>query len=101
MSTKQIGTKVTKEDDDDDMSAIWRAIKKERQEKRASNREASSLILQRKGISFEVKNFDAHLIVTHEGQVVDFWPGTGKYIFRGSTVRGHGVFNLLKALNVS
>lgn len=99
-----MSTKAKDEDDDDndnDVTAMWRAIKQERQEKRANNREASALILQRKGISFEAKNFEAHLIVTHEGQVVDFWPGTGKYIFRGSTVRGHGVFNLLKALNVS
>lgn len=52
-------------------------------------------------LQFEVKNDGAHLIVRHEGQTVDFWPGTGKYKPRKPGARhGRGVFNLLKLLGI-
>lgn len=65
--------------------------------RRANNRESSPRILAERGISFESKNEGAHLIVTIGGMVVDFWPGTGKFITRGPKSKtGRGVFNLLK-----
>ena len=57
-------------------------------------------MLQELGVSFERKNMGAHLIVSHDGKVVDFWPGTGKYIPRGFGQPGRGVFNLLKLIGV-
>ncbi len=75
------------------------AVRKEcSQIKRGNNREQSAQILKNAGISFESKNFGAHLIVTHNGKTVDFWPGTGKFIVRGGTT-GRGVYNLLRLLN--
>lgn len=39
----------------------------------------------------------SHLIVTGSGwELVDFWPGTGKWIARDTKRKGRGVFNLLK-----
>jgi hypothetical protein len=69
--------------------------------RRAANRERSAGMLQGLGIQFEVKNDGAHLIVRHEGQTVDFWPGTGKFIPRAPRSRhGRGVFNMLKLLGI-
>lgn len=71
----------------------WEA---ESAERRSKNRESSAAILTEHGVKFESKSTGVHLIVTHEGKVVDFWPGTGKYIVRGTGKSGRGVFNLIK-----
>lgn len=70
--------------------------KQESMDRRANNRENSASILEEKGIKFERKNMGAHLIVHGQVIVVDFWPGTGKWIVRGTGKTGRGVFNLLK-----
>lgn len=70
----------------------------ESQARRADNRESSANILTEHGVQFETKNMGAHLIVSHDGHVIDFWPGTGKYIPRSGGRPGRGVFNLLKAI---
>lgn len=75
----------------------WQA---ESAERRAKNRQSSAEILAERGVQFEAKNMGAHLIVSHDGKVADFWPGTGKYIPRGGGRPGRGVFNLLKLLGV-
>ena len=83
-------------DDDESTGDMWRAIKAERQEKRASNRKNSPDLLREAGIQFASKNGDAHLIVrTDGGHTVDFWPGTGLWIIRGSTQRHSGVQKLI------
>lgn len=76
-------------------SEMWRERKKDSQEKRATNRENSVQLLTEWGIAYEVKNGGAHLIVKHRGLVVDFWPGTGKWIVRGGG-SGRGIYNLKK-----
>jgi hypothetical protein len=68
-------------------------------EKTARNREWSAAYLRRLGIKFEEKNKGAHLIVSHAAKIVDFWPGTGLWIFRNGS-RGRGVRNLATALEV-
>lgn len=85
-----------------DIGEMFNAMKKASQEKRASNRQSSADILKERGIAFEAKNMAAHLIVRHAGKVVDFWPGTGKWIDRAFAQRvgkGRGVFSLLRYLN--
>jgi len=67
-------------------------------EKRAGNRESSAQILTDKGIEFERKNMGAHLIVSGSDCLIDFWPGTGKFIARNGN-KGRGVFNLIKLCN--
>lgn len=73
----------------------------ESQKRRASNRESSADLLSQADIQFDSKNGGAHLIVSHGGKVIDFWPGTGKFIPRGFGKEGRGVFNLMKVLGVT
>lgn len=80
---------------DDDMGALWREHAAARQVKRANNREASAAMLRDAGISFTSNNAGAHLIVEFAGHTVDFWPGTGLWIMRGSTQRHRGVRRLI------
>ena len=84
--------------DDESMGDLWRAIKAERQEKRAHNRESSEQLLREAGIAFESKNDGAHLIVRPAGcpMVVDFWPGTGRWTVRAMNQTAFGVHKLIK-----
>ena len=80
-----------------EMGDLWREYKVERQQKRASNRDHSKKILDNNAIPHEVKNGGAHLIVTMDDLVIDFWPGTGLWIVRdGKNQRHGGVRKLLK-----
>lgn len=79
-----------------DMSDDFNALKKMKQEKRASNREDSAAILSRAGVVFESKNLGAHLIVLAGAKVVDFWPGTGLWIVRGDKQQRRGVRKLVE-----
>ena len=72
--------------------------KEHSQEKRADNRSMSAGILRDRGVSFTEKNMGAHLIVEGKECLIDFWPGTGKYITRTGN-KGRGVFNLLKLVS--
>lgn len=74
---------------------MWNTLKKQRQEKRSSNRENSADLLTQSGVPFTSKNFGAHLIVEGRECFVDFWPGTGRWISRNG-VKGFGVRNLLE-----
>ena len=83
-------------DEDDSMSDFWRDVKAASQMKRANNRQSSPDLLRAAGVPFTTKNGDAHLIVkTDGGHTVDFWPGTGLWIMRGSTQRHGGVKKLI------
>lgn len=64
--------------------------------KTALNRASSPKVLRYYGVPFETKNGGAHLICKSGGKVVDFWPGTGKWIVRGTDKSGRGVFALLR-----
>ncbi len=77
---------------------LFKLIGEASKAKRAANRTQSTRLLTDKGIRFNSSNAGAHLIVTHNDTVVDFWPGTGKWIIRGSGEYCRGVFNLLKAI---
>jgi len=79
-------------------SAIWetyKALNKMNAKKRARNKTHSAEILKRQGIEFVEKNNGAHLIVNGKDCLIDFWPGTGRFITREGT-KGRGVFNLIK-----
>lgn len=79
-----------------DMGDDFRALAKFKQEKRADNRDQSAAILQRAGILFESKNLGAHLVVMAGAKTVDFWPGTGLWIVRGTNERKRGVRKLVE-----
>lgn len=80
------------------MPSDFTDMQQESVDRRANNRQKSAEILTRNNINFEPKNHGAHLVVTHKDVTVDFWPGTGKFVFRGRPTYGRGVFNLLRKL---
>lgn len=65
------------------------------QVKRGHNRASSAKILTEKGIPFESKSQGVHLIVDGGDRVIDFWPGTGKWIPRGDRQPQFGVRGLV------
>lgn len=82
-----------------DMGEFWAdmkpVLKEASKERRRNNRENSADLLRQKGVEFESKNHGAHLIVEGRCCLIDFWPGTGKFITRNGR-KGRGVRNLIK-----
>jgi hypothetical protein len=90
---------VSAEDTEFTDAELYKIQREESKVKRAKNREASSQMLRNAGIEFISHNFGDHLIIRLKpGVVFDFWPGTGKWILRGSKVYKRGVRNLLAAI---
>ena len=79
-----------------EMAEIFNSMKALSQQKRADNRVASAALLSRAGVVFECKNAGAHLVVFAGAYVVDFWPGTGLWITRGSKDKCRGVRKLIQ-----
>lgn len=77
----------------------WACLAEQPKAKRASNRDSSAKLLAERSYYFTSHNQGAHLVVSHEGLTVDFWPGTGKWICRTTGVTSRGVFNLVKHLD--
>ena len=77
----------------------FNAMKEASQKKRAQNRETSPVFLTKNGVAFNTRNGGAHLIVQGKDGLIDFWPGTGKFITRAGK-SGRGVFNLLNLCKV-
>ena len=81
-----------------DMGDYWRDVrpfmKARSASKRPNNREASAEILREAGVKFTSKNDGIHLIVEGKVCLIDFWPGTGKFITRLGK-KGRGVISLL------
>lgn len=74
---------------------LYRAMHRESQDRRARNREYAPGALEAAGLPFTSHNDGVHLIVDER---YDFWPGTGKWVRRGSrdAPSGRGIFNLIK-----
>lgn len=79
----------------EEMYEAYAGLREVSKQKRRDNRESSAELLKRFGVSFELKNKGAHLIVADRW---DFWPGTGLFIDRKNQKRGRGVFRLLKVM---
>lgn len=80
-----------------EMGEIWTGVRAMRQEKRAANREASADLLLQAGVPHQSNNGGAHLIVRPvNGPLIDFWPGTGLWIQRGTPKKHRGVQSLIK-----
>lgn len=79
-----------------DMGDLFNEWHKIKQEKRANNKRSSTIILDENGISYKPHNNGIHLIIKHNGFIVDFWPSTGKYIVHGSKKYKRGIYRLLR-----
>jgi hypothetical protein len=83
------------------MGDLFSALKAEKKKKKQSNLEFSTEFLTKKEINFESKNDGIHLIVTHNGKVVDFWPSTGKWKDRKKERYSRGVRKLVNYLEAA
>ena len=79
-----------------DMAEVWEGWAERSKAKRASNRTNSAQTLKTFGVEFTSHNLGAHLIIQCDKGVIDFWPGTGKWIIRGGPDGKRGVMNLVK-----
>jgi hypothetical protein len=88
----------------DDFNALKSILREQSIRKRQHNRESSPQVLDRYGVEYETRNDGIHLIVRGgegNGTIVDFWPGTGKWIARDATKSsGRGVFRMIEWLGV-
>jgi len=78
-----------------DMAEVWEGYAERSKVKRAKNREQSERILTQFKVPHSVHNHGAHIIIECAGQMIDFWPGTGKWIIRGGPDGKRGVMNLV------
>lgn len=76
-----------------DAGEVWNELRKERQVKRAKNRDQSADYLLQRGIQFTSHNGGAHLVVEGATGYIDFWPGTGRWHTRDGR-KGFGVRQL-------
>lgn len=72
---------------------MYAAMRRESQERRASNREKSLAILRERGIEYKTFTQDHYRV----GEF-DYWPSTGKFYNQRTKQKGRGVFNLLRVL---
>jgi len=82
-----------------DLADSFRKMTKEGQAKRAFNRRKSTELLVNKGIRFTSHNNGAHLIVDGPDDLIDFWPGTGRWKTRDG-VDGFGMKGLLNYMEI-
>lgn len=81
-----------------DMGDVFREWNWHKKEKKRSNLKSSTELLKENRIEFESKNGGVHLVINHNGKIVDFWPSTGKYKFRTRNKYCRGVNKLIKEL---
>lgn len=76
---------------------VFSALKEAKKQKKISNMEYSTYFLIENGFDVDIRNNGVHLIVSHNDKIADFWPSTGKFIFR-SGISGRGLKRLIKEL---
>jgi hypothetical protein len=75
-----------------EIGETWAGIKKVQKEAKTSRYEANMRILANSGIPYVAYNNGLHIIVD---SYVDFWPSTGRWRLRGSSIRYYGVVKLI------
>ena len=80
-----------------DMGDYFRDMKEASKTQRELNRNNALKVLQENDINFLTKNNGAHLIVSNSDntEIIDYWPGTGKWISRGTCKKHHGLKELV------
>ena len=82
-----------------ELSETYELMKKVSREKKLSNKEFSTVLLDKMGIDYDSKNNGVHLIVFNGLETIDFYPSTGKWIPRGKEA-SRGVKKLLDYMQV-
>ena len=82
-----------------ELSETYELIKKVSREKKLSNKEFSTVLLDKMGIDYESKNNGIHLIVFNDLETIDFYPSTGRWLVRGGKT-SRGVMKMLDYMQV-
>ncbi len=82
-----------------DMGDDFRALRKERQEKRRSNLACGVNLLNANKINYTTPDY-THCVISHNGKVIDYWPSTGLWIDRTTKKKRRGIKQLLNYLGV-
>lgn len=85
----------------EELSEFYKSWGARKRKKKESNLSWSTDKLAKDGIVFDSKNGGAHLIISHNEKIYDFWPSTGKFLDRSSGKYGRGIRNLYKKLGVN
>lgn len=91
LSREKLGLSMPFEKD----KAVRRLDRANKQAKRAANKKLSTKTLETLGIPFMSVNDGAHLKISHNESVIDFWPSTGLWK-RPDGVDMRGVYELIK-----
>lgn len=70
-----------------------------KQKTRFLQRDNARRLLERHGISFWSQNEGIHMIVSGNFQLIDFWPGTGRWKTRDKHIEGSGIQGLLEMID--
>jgi len=73
----------------------WKRAKKQNKER---NKVHGTEQLVKAGYVFSSHNDGLHLVISHKGIVIDYWPSTGKWKDRNSSIYCRGISNLLNYL---
>lgn len=76
----------------------WESEREERRAVGTERRAAAPDELRKHGLTFTSHNNGAHLVIIHEGIVVDYWPGTTLWMPRHNPKRRHGFEKLVQYL---
>ena len=74
----------------------WKHERAEQKIEKANRRANAPEYLRQAEIEFESKNGGAHLVVYGKNGVIDFWPGTERFIDRKTRKKNFGLDKLLK-----
>lgn len=80
-----------------DMAEVFREMTKYKKEKRRNRLLANTEKLKAANINFEPKNNGIHIIISHNGKTIDFYPSTGLFWDRKNPKnKKRGIDKLLK-----
>lgn len=80
-----------------DMAEVFREMTKYQKEKRRNRLIANTEKLKAANVNFESKNNGVHIIINHNGKIIDFYPSTGLFWDRKNPKnKKRGIDKLLK-----
>jgi hypothetical protein len=79
-----------------ELAEFYTATKKEKQERKARYRDYAPQALRQYYIPFKIFNDGGHIQIRDVGDMIDYWPGTGKFRDSGAKYVGRGLRNLIK-----
>lgn len=80
--------------DDDDMGAMWRDVKVQRQLKHSQMKVVNTKLIAESGVAYTASNEGESLIIRNENRPwVIFYPSSGRWVFQWSTNKKSTTFN--------